>query len=286
MPIRTIVPKSALSLQPSRPVTDFNDIYVKKSIQDLFDSLANIQTEIDKTRPEASGGVGLAANQIEYPESDYPKDFVPYNIYVVNVRALRASNEKCEEVQPSVYINATFVSVADELNQLITSEYTEGCLSIAGIFSPKTPRSENIVLTYFDAQGTQQTLKTQGFIARVHQHELDHGLGNEFLNHLNFTESELYEISKWLGQSRQIKPGDWILEGKLQVVYTPAGIEALHAWVSHELQKKTPSLMMRISTDNNLFASHMSPSSASSVMSTGTPPSEDEAMSVGNLRLR
>ncbi len=288
MPIRTIVPKSKLSLQPSRPVTDFNDTYVKKSIQDLFDSLANMQAELDKTRPEASGGVGLAANQIDYPDSDYPADFVPYNIYVVNVRPLRARNEKCEVVEPSVYINATIAPVNNEAGQLSTSEYTEGCLSIAGIFSPKTPRAENIVVTYFDVEGLVKTLPAAGFIARVHQHEVDHGLGHEFLNHLNFTETELEQISNWLNQRKDVKAGDWILPEKLQVVYLPAGFESLAAWINDALHNKTP-MFARALTDLNMFSrtssSLSSPSSSTSMMSPVTPISEDETMGVARLKL-
>jgi peptide deformylase len=292
MTIRNVIPKTALSLKPSRAVIDFSDKYVQQSIQDLKDSLVNIQAEIDKTRPEAVGGVGLAANQIEYPNAAYPQDFVPFNIYVVNVRPLRARKENCQEVELSVYINATFVPVEDtESKQLITSEYTEGCLSITGIFAPKTPRSENILLTYSDAQGVQHKLAADGFVARVHQHELDHGLGKEFLNHLNFTESELYKICKWLGQRKEVKPGDWILEGKLQIAFFPAGFDALCAWVTHEIQKKAPSLLVRATTDNDLFgscqspAAMVSPSSSSTTMSPSTPPGDNESMGIGKLRI-
>jgi peptide deformylase len=281
MTIRKIIPKSEVSLKPSRPVTDFNDQFVKQSIQDLLDSLANIQAEHDKTRPEMSGGVGLAANQIEYPEDVYPKDFVPFNIYVVNVRALRAEKEKCEEVKPSVYINAKFAAVPDANDQLVTSEYTEGCLSLKGIFSPKLPRSENIVLTYFDEEGKPQTLNAEGFVARVHQHELDHGLGKEFLNHLDFTEIELYAIFKWLGTTTEPKVGDYILPDKLYVAYLPADFEALASWVTHEIKKKLPLQMIRVSTDMFSSSGNNLPS-----ITPNSPPGEDETIGVERLGLR
>lgn len=143
MTIQKVISKSALSLQPSRPVTDFNDTYVRQSIQDLLDSLAHVQAEIDKTRPEVSGGVGLAANQLEYPQPFYPADFIPYNIYVVNVRPLRAQLEGCPAVEPSVYINASFTPmISAQTDNVVLQNYMEGCLSIAGINSPVVSRVE------------------------------------------------------------------------------------------------------------------------------------------------
>jgi len=49
----------------------------------------------------------------------------------------------------------------------------EGCLSIPGIYGP-VKRPENITIKYLNRSGQSTTLKTDGLLARVIQHEMDH----------------------------------------------------------------------------------------------------------------
>jgi len=65
------------------------------------------------------------------------------------------------------------------INPVITSRSheqvwaEEGCLSIPGVFG-EVLRAETIDILYYNAQGIQQTLHAENFLARVIQHEIDH----------------------------------------------------------------------------------------------------------------
>jgi hypothetical protein len=98
MPVRKILPKTPLSLQSTVRVTDFSDVYVKKAVQDLLDTLAHHQLELDQKYPGKGMGVGLAANQIEYPPTDYPSAFIPPNIYVIYMSFLLEKKERALKV--------------------------------------------------------------------------------------------------------------------------------------------------------------------------------------------
>lgn len=65
------------------------------------------------------------------------------------------------------------------INPVITSRSheevfaEEGCLSIPGVFGDVL-RAKTVDITYYDADGVQQTLQAEDFLARVIQHEIDH----------------------------------------------------------------------------------------------------------------
>ncbi len=65
------------------------------------------------------------------------------------------------------------------INPVITSRSheqvwaEEGCLSIPGVFG-EVLRAATIDITYYDAQGIEQALHAENFLARVVQHEIDH----------------------------------------------------------------------------------------------------------------
>ena len=244
MPIRKILPKTESSLQPSYWVTDFDSPYVKTVIQDLKDTLVQQQKDLDKTFPNEGKGVGLASNQIEYPpEAGYPVGFIPPNIYVVSIREPRTEKEGCEPIEPlSVFVNATFKPVADEKGQNPHEiSYEEGCLSINGLKGLKVPRFNHIELQAFNEHGKKLNIVAKGFVARVHQHEIDHGLGEEFLNRMKFTIQELKTIAQWIDNFHAGKINDfpnWIVDQKLQCLDKRIEIQALEIWLKNEFKKK------------------------------------------------
>lgn len=241
MPIQKILPKTPLSLQSTAPVTDFNDIYVKKAIQDLLDTLANHQLELDQKYPGKGMGVGLAANQIEYPLSEYPSGFVPPNIYVVSIRKERAALEGCSVVEPSVYVNASFAPASSADLKPSQIAYEEGCLSIAGIKGLFVPRFSEIRLQAWDPLGKKIDLIVKGFPARVHQHEIDHGRGEEYLNQMAFSLEELYLIQSWIEQFKDKKIDQLpypIILNRLVCIDAKPDIHALQVWVKNEIKKK------------------------------------------------
>ena len=60
----------------------------------------------------------------------------------------------------------------------------EGCLSIPGLFYP-VMRAEAVEVRGLDAAGDAITMKAEGFLARVCQHEIDHLDGVLFLDRLD-----------------------------------------------------------------------------------------------------
>lgn len=241
MTIRKILPKTQLSLHSTSRVTDFKDVYVKKAIRDLLDTLANHQLELDQKYPGKGMGVGLAANQMEYPSPDYPSDFTPPNIYIVSIRPERARLEGCSAVAPTVYVNASFVPVSDVDSKPHQISYEEGCLSISGIKGLFVPRFNEIRLKAFDPFGRGIDLIVKGFTARVHQHEIDHGFGEEYLNRMEFSLKELYLIQDWIEQFRKKKIDRlpcFIIPNRLECIDTNPDVDALEVWVKNEIKKK------------------------------------------------
>ncbi len=68
----------------------------------------------------------------------------------------------------------------------------------------------------------------------MHQHELDHCAGKEYLNKINFTDEELNEILNWINQNN--KDNVIILKNKLVCKdLKNVDLKALSVWVNNEL---------------------------------------------------
>jgi len=76
----------------------------------------------------------------------------------------------------SVFFNPKITSMSKG-----TTVSEEGCLSLPGEFFPIV-RSEKVTVRYDDAEGKPQKLKTDGFLAIVLQHEIDHLEGMLIIN--------------------------------------------------------------------------------------------------------
>jgi peptide deformylase len=149
MSIREIVftPDPVLR-RKARKVTDFGP-----ELQTLIDDMV----ETMRSAP----GVGLAAPQVaeswqvitieyseESEEGEEGEEKVPPKLYtLVNPQITRASNE-------------TIVG-------------TEGCLSVPGIVG-EVERNEAVTVKAQNRRGQPVTIKAQGWLARIFQHEIDH----------------------------------------------------------------------------------------------------------------
>lgn len=110
----------------------------------------------------AAHGIGLAGNQVG----------VLRQIIVVDI----GEEEGME--QPLVLLNPQLIAISDE-----TAEMEEGCLSLPELRESLT-RPAAVQLRYLDLHGTERQLETEGLLARVLQHEIDHLQGIYFVDRL------------------------------------------------------------------------------------------------------
>ena len=75
----------------------------------------------------------------------------------------------------AIYVNPVLERDAETENVL-----QEGCLSVPALRAD-VPRATRIVLKAFDRYGQPVTVKAEGFLARIFQHEWDHLNGHIFL---------------------------------------------------------------------------------------------------------
>ena len=127
----------------SQEVTNFRDPELHAFIEDMKETMVH------------SGGVGLAAPQV----------YVPLRIVVFFVPEGRDGEIK---VPLTVMINPVIKPELDEI-----SEAWEGCLSVPSL-TGVVPRWTHIKYSYQDVDGSLRERSSQGFHARVVQHECDH----------------------------------------------------------------------------------------------------------------
>ena len=108
------------------------------------------------------GGVGLAAPQVGLPRK---------------LLVLNPSGDRKDRAGELVLCNPTITrKKGREFGE-------EGCLSFPGIHA-EVERWVSITVTYQDLVGVEQTLATEGWLARIIQHELDHLDGVLFVDRL------------------------------------------------------------------------------------------------------
>lgn len=136
----------------NKSVTDLNSPITKKIIRDLMHTMP------------AAGLIGIAANQIGEN----------YMIFVTHYR-----NTKTRKLgRPDklrIFINPK-ITFKSKKNNLIY----EGCGSLGDVFGPVL-RPEEIEVEATDERGGGFSLRANGILARVIQHEMDHLNGTEFI---------------------------------------------------------------------------------------------------------
>lgn len=123
-----------------------DDVEFDDEIKELIQRMYEIMAE--------SNGLGLAAPQIGISKRVFTYDVGDGQHAIVNGRITGSSGE---EISP------------------------EGCLSIPGL-QGDVPRAERVTITGLDENGNKVTLKAEGLLARVFQHETDHLDGKMFID--------------------------------------------------------------------------------------------------------
>jgi len=129
----------------ARKVTDFGP-----ELQTLIDDMVETM--------RAAPGVGLAAPQ------------VAQSLQVITIEYGEEGEEGEEKVPPKLYtlVNPQITRASSE-----TIIGSEGCLSVPGIVG-EVERHEAVTVKAQNRRGQPVTIKAQGWLARVFQHEIDH----------------------------------------------------------------------------------------------------------------
>jgi peptide deformylase len=177
MPVRPIrITGDPVLHQPAAEVTSFD-----KELHELIDDMVETM--------KAAPGVGLAAPQVG----------VPLRLFVFDWTDDDGERWRGAAVNPELWITPTPTGEADEDHE------SEGCLSIPGERFPLR-RSPHAILRALDADGRPFEITTDGWLARIFQHEYDHLDGVLYADRLD------HEHAK--GVAKVIKKRGWGVDGQ------------------------------------------------------------------------
>ena len=147
-------------------VTKYGEPILRQKLKPVdYNELAPRLPQLLKDMEEtclAVHGVGLAANQIG----------LPLRLAVI---LIPVSEEENAPLKRYVIINPKIVSMRGEKTE------EEGCLSLPGLWAEVT-RATDVTLEYIDENGTPQTKRARGLLAKAFQHEVDHLDGKLFID--------------------------------------------------------------------------------------------------------
>lgn len=123
--------------EPTRPIEE-----IDQTVRDVARRMLELMWEAD--------GVGLAAPQVG----------LPWRMFVTNAR----------EADP---VDRVFINPVVKPGDGPITPMEEGCLSLPGI-NVEVRRPPSATVTAQDLDGNEFTLRAEGFLARVCQHENDH----------------------------------------------------------------------------------------------------------------
>ncbi|MBN1293361.1 MAG: peptide deformylase [Candidatus Latescibacteria bacterium] len=131
------------------PVTVFD-----KELSELVENMVDIMFEYK--------GIGLAAPQVGISEK------------IITIDA--SFGESVDDIM--VLINPEILHVEGEVSM------EEGCLSVPGVWE-EVVRPEKVTVHYTDVNGEEHKIDTDGMLARVIQHEIDHLEGILFVDRIS-----------------------------------------------------------------------------------------------------
>lgn len=155
MTIRNLViaPDKILT-QKSEDIDKITD-EIRQLGQDMFDTMYS------------KNGIGLAAVQIG----------VLKNLIVVDVEQKKDDDGNYLKENQYIMANPKLLNISDEKDS-----YNEGCLSF-----PKQnviiERPNSIKVEYIDMNGDRRVLEANGMLAKCIQHEIEHTIGVNIINH-------------------------------------------------------------------------------------------------------
>lgn len=125
-----------------------------KKVEKITPNIEKLLDNLRDTLAESETGVGLAAPQIG----------ISKRAIVINY-----DEDYYEVVNPEI------------ISQDGQDTDTEGCLSLPGILGEVT-RAETVTVKGLNRQGEEITIKAEGYLARIFQHEIDHLEGVLFVD--------------------------------------------------------------------------------------------------------
>lgn len=158
---------------------------IAKPVTDINDEIITLLNNMVETM-HAQNGVGLAAPQVG-----------------ISKRIIVADPSGGEDESMIMRL----------INPEITAEYgeqlgEEGCLSVPGEYE-SVRRAEAVSIEAMDEKGDKFSMKAEGFLARILQHEIDHLDGKLFIDRIpSFKRDTLKKSIK-----RRISEGDYIVTG-------------------------------------------------------------------------
>ena len=138
------------------------------AVDQVDDDLRRLLDSMLETMYEAPG-IGLAGIQVGVPKR------------VITIDVTRDEGPK----KPLFLINPEILSLSDD-----RSTYEEGCLSIPDYFA-EIERPARVRARYVDYDGKQREMETDGLLATVIQHEIDHLNGVLFVDYLSKLKRDL-----------------------------------------------------------------------------------------------
>ena len=132
--------------------------HLKEFVQAMSDTL------------DQTGGIGLAANQVQVPK---------YEDMTIRVVIVKVENNKIVMINPEV-LNAEGKQVG-----------IEGCLSLPGVTEWMT-RYQQIKVKYLDIDGNEQNIVAIDQVASCVQHEMDHLDGLTMLNRMSRMKRDIW----------------------------------------------------------------------------------------------
>jgi peptide deformylase len=121
-------------------------------------------------------GVGLAAPQVGF--SLQLALIEDREEWLKDIRVEELAERERRAVPFHVIVNPKIVKSSDG-----EVEFFEGCLSLAG-FSAVVPRARRVRVECLDERGKPRVIEAAGWYARILQHEIDHLLGNVYLDRM------------------------------------------------------------------------------------------------------
>ena len=147
---------------------------VTPKVLQLINDLTSVALDWEDSRPHEISAA-ISAVQIDHPE---------------RVTIIRSDFEDKAIREFTALINPKIVKLEGE----ITVDY-EGCLSVPGVYG-KVPRHNKIRIKALDINGNEVRFKTEGFLARIIQHEIDHTNGIVFIDHIRDDKDAFYMLDK------------------------------------------------------------------------------------------
>jgi peptide deformylase len=152
---------------PVRPIVVYDDPLLRRKSRQVRRVNPAVQKLVDDMveTMRAANGIGLAAVQIGVPE----------NVIVVQ---LPEDEEEPHGGGLYVVVNPQLARKSREMEA-----GTEGCLSVPGL-AGEVSRHRAVTVKGLDARGKAVRIKTEGLLARIFQHEIDHCAGILFIDHI------------------------------------------------------------------------------------------------------